>query len=132
MEAPAAEVHKIRVQEQPNKVVHIPTQETKWTQGVVQEVKNISEVGSFFEAEHATPHAPKPIPNSEALKKVGAERVGAEPELPWSSEDVVYHASTLFEEEGLSAKTRAVSSKGLPRRVFERATRMQRELKKAA
>lgn len=128
MEAPAAEVHKIRVQEQPNKVVHIPTQETEWTQGVVKEVQRIPEVGSSFETEHATPVASRPVPKSKALE--GAERVGAEQEWPISGTDMMHHAENLFEGEGLNAKERAGPSKGLPRRIFERVLQMKGSLKK--
>lgn len=118
------------------KIVHLPTQEAKWRKRVVQHVQDSQKVGPSFTAREATPHAAQPIPNSKALKEVGAERVGAEPELPISMADMKHHletAGTLFSgDEGPLAHARTVSGKKAVLSMRKRASLLEEEEGKAA
>ncbi|OGE18713.1 hypothetical protein A3J19_03395 [Candidatus Daviesbacteria bacterium RIFCSPLOWO2_02_FULL_41_8] len=63
-----------------NEIVHIPTQEKEWTQGVGQNVKQIPGTESPFGTEHnIAPPASGSIANSKDFQAAGAEVIGAEP-----------------------------------------------------
>ena len=71
-------------------VQFIPRQESEWREGVVQQVQ---QVVPAFKSDQAVSPAAAPIPNSEALKQVKAERVNSEePELAVVARD----ANNLF------------------------------------
>ena len=121
----------------PKEIQGIPTGEnTKIVQFVPEHeeelIKKVTESAQqmepAFQKEHAIPDASKPIPDSEAFKRVGAERVGAEPELPISMSDMKHHietAGTIF--GGEDDQTHVRTTKGrtpvlmLKRRLFEKA-----------
>lgn len=70
--------------------VRTPTRETEWRKNVVQHTQQI--VPSYT-TEQATPPAAHPIPDSDALKQVQAERLGTEPLISLS--DITHGVSTL-------------------------------------
>ncbi|MBI2196088.1 hypothetical protein HYU45_00565 [Candidatus Daviesbacteria bacterium] len=76
------------------KIVHLPTQERKWRERVVQHVQK--KIGPSFTTNEATPHATQPIPDSQALKQARAERVGAEPDIKLA--DVTHTVGSTIQE----------------------------------
>ena|SRR3990172_383492 len=73
-----------------DQVVHIPTEEESWRTSVTGHAQKV--VPSYT-AKQATPPASHPIPGSDALEQVKAERVGEEPEISFS--DIRHGVSTL-------------------------------------
>lgn len=113
------------------KIVHIPEDEARWRQGVVQHARNIAP-GSGYTVEQATPSASQPIPDSSALKEVGAERIGAEP--PINLSDIRHGVSTLGTTVGgVSPDTydRTISGHNAISLIKERARRFFRRRKAA-
>jgi len=109
------------------KIVHLPTQETRWREGVVGHVQRAG-TGIPFTTKEATPDAVQPIPNSADLKQVQAERTGAI-EFPWSMEDVGHNittAGTIFGGEDDQTHVRTAKGGKLTSMIEERL------LKKAA
>ncbi|OGE29635.1 hypothetical protein A2867_02105 [Candidatus Daviesbacteria bacterium RIFCSPHIGHO2_01_FULL_40_11] len=73
--------------------------------------ESVQQVEPDFQKEHATPDAPKPIPNSAALKKVGAERVGAEPIIDIA--DITDNVTDFAGKVGGHVMTSATGGEGL-------------------
>lgn len=109
------------------KIVHLPTQEATWRDRVVE---NVQRIVPSHTVKQATPHATQPIPPSEDLKKIGAERPGAI-EFPTVG-DATRNIGHMFNEGGLGENTGVISNPTFAKRVIARAKRKIRELQKAA
>lgn len=79
--------------EEPARIVHIPTQERMWRAGVVQHTQQIA---PSHTTEQATPPAAHPIPDSDVLKQVKAERVDAEPDTKLA--DITHTLGSTIQE----------------------------------
>lgn len=91
---PSPEVHEIN-QEKGN-IVHLPAQDTRWRQKIVQQAQKLPAVGRFFTLHEATPAATQPIPISRHLKTVGAQPLGEGADLvDVSLEDARHHIETI-------------------------------------
>lgn len=108
----------------PAGIVHIPTQDEHLIKDVVQHAQQI--VPSHT-TEQATPPAAHPIPDSDALKQAGAERVGVEP--PFSLGDVSHMigtAGTLWGGEEPSTHVRTTPGSRVLSWMKERAGKLFR------
>lgn len=76
---------------------------------VTKEAQNIE---PSLTEDHVAPSAPNPIPANDALEKVGAERVGIEPDLSSSKADIEHGVKTIGAMFGIEDST--TFNRGVP------------------
>lgn len=126
---------RIQTEERPSNVVDFTSRHKKHLiQNVVQETQKVA---PFFKEEDATFHASEPVPNSPALKEVGAERVDAEPVIDTADiTDIMGktagHVVGLASDKGSLTHVETVSGKKAVLSMRKRASLLEEEEGKAA